>query len=151
MKKPYKLLDAVSPIPKVEAKNVRKRAQNIATVLTAVENLEEKRIKKQKKETSTKKETSMKKVKSKRPKEKVKTKIVLSSESENGDFSLDDEESGDSLSSECAGCGEKYSQTKKKEDWVQCLHCSAWFHEGCSKYTNLCDLCGKILSKKRGK
>lgn len=50
---------------------------------------------------------------------------------------------------ECLGCGEKYNVTTKNDDWIKCLHCQRWFHESCSKYVNLCDMCGKILSKKR--
>ncbi|XP_050297262.1 uncharacterized protein LOC126736773 [Anthonomus grandis grandis] len=49
----------------------------------------------------------------------------------------------------CTGCGEEYSATKKKDDWIQCLYCKTLYHENCSKYINVCDLCGKLLSKKK--
>lgn len=34
--------------------------------------------------------------------------------------------------SECLICGEKYSQTKSADEWIQCTACLKWAHEGCT-------------------
>ncbi|KAJ8962241.1 hypothetical protein NQ318_018213 [Aromia moschata] len=60
--------------------------------------------------------------------------------------SLDDMDADDEA---CTGCGEVYSQTTKSDDWVQCLHCSKWFHDSCSKFANFCHDCGIVVCKKK--
>lgn len=63
------------------------------------------------------------------------------------------EEESDTLSevdeTECAGCGESYNNTRKKEDWLECIICGKWFHENCSSYMNTCQNCGKTAFKKK--
>ncbi|CAH1111262.1 unnamed protein product [Psylliodes chrysocephalus] len=46
----------------------------------------------------------------------------------------DEEETENDLDYEnkCAGCKEDYRITKEKEDWIRCLICSRWLHEGCT-------------------
>ena len=46
---------------------------------------------------------------------------------------------------ECVGCGENYNETQREDDWIQCIMCERWLHEGCSKYENVCDLSGKVF------
>lgn len=43
---------------------------------------------------------------------------------------------------ECTGCGKNYNDTKKQEDWLKCVACSRWFHEGCSQFADKCDYYG---------
>ena len=43
---------------------------------------------------------------------------------------------------QCVGCGEMYTKTMKKEDWIKCVKCMRWLHEGCSRFENECDHCG---------
>jgi hypothetical protein len=73
--------------------------------------------------------------------------------SSSDDSHIDLQESSEEIEeedeNECVGCGETYLSTSKKNDWLQCVHCACWFHEGCSKYENLCDRCGKVITKKR--
>ncbi|KAH9628456.1 hypothetical protein HF086_005909 [Spodoptera exigua] len=44
----------------------------------------------------------------------------------------------------CPGCGEIYREPIT-EDWIQCVDCTAWWHEECTSYTGngpyKCDLC----------
>lgn len=57
----------------------------------------------------------------------------------------DDSSSYDDESEMCVGCGEEYRNTKKGEDWIKCINCGRWMHEGCTKYVSFCDSCGKTL------
>jgi hypothetical protein len=67
--------------------------------------------------------------------------------SSSDDSHIDLQESSEEIEeedeNECVGCG------AVADDWLQCVHCACWFHEGCSKYENLCDRCGKVITKKR--
>ncbi|KAK0161745.1 hypothetical protein PV327_008163 [Microctonus hyperodae] len=58
------------------------------------------------------------------------------------DIEIQYEEESDTLpevdDTECAGCRESYNNTRKKEDWLQCIICQKWFHENCSHYINTC-------------
>lgn len=137
---PGKLLDEISPVPKTCASvKVKKRGRQIASILNTSEN-----IQLQKKKIGAKKQKKLP-IKNKNKKSK---KIQLNDSSDSGDESPILEDSDKSVEewdeNECVGCGENYFQTTKGEDWIQCLKCKRWFHNGCSKYEYECDLCGKL-------
>ena len=145
---PGKMLDQVSPPPKIRAlESIRRRAQHVSTLLTDANNIEQK---KQKKKIIFK--SSVPKGKSNKLKLKNrKRKDSSTSESELEDLTMLDDGDSDNSSEndECAGCGEKYSETTRKDDWVKCIHCEQWFHDGCSKFVNFCDPCGRVATKKK--
>lgn len=139
---PGKLLDKITPVPEVTAVNsVRKRGKQLASILTSDDYINEKKQKqdiKQKKTTNRKQKT-----------EKLNKRRSSSSSEDDGQIIYDDS-SDDNIEDEssiCVGCEEDYSQTTKKEDWIKCINCFRWLHEGCSKYVNFCDLCGKNICK----
>ncbi|KAK4883369.1 hypothetical protein RN001_006688 [Aquatica leii] len=155
---PGKVLEKINPVPQVkEVENVRKRARNVATILTSPENLV---IKKQK--LATKKRGAVKNnlnvTKQKAYTKTYRSREIVEDSSSSDELDdvqmhLDDSDSSnlDTFSKnldECRGCGEEYQHTTKKEDWIQCMHCKGWFHEGCSGYENICEKCGRFLSKK---
>lgn len=79
---------------------------------------------------------------------KCETKKIQTKPKENLSESSEDAENQASViyedeSSICVGCKEEYSQTKKKEDWIECTTCKRWLHEGCTKFLNMCNICGK--------
>jgi hypothetical protein len=47
-----------------------------------------------------------------------------------GDTSDEYEEGGSD--SCCACCKEKYSETKRKYEWIGCRNCEKWTHENCT-------------------
>lgn len=154
---PGKLLDEISPVPNIKAVDaVKKRSRQIALILTTEENIEEakaKKIKKTKKQETVTLEKNKKqsrkndKKKARRPIKKNK-KSDTSSESELSP-QLDSDSVDEWDENDCVGCGENYSVTKKKDSWYQCINCQRWSHEGCMKYTDYCDICGKLALKKR--
>jgi hypothetical protein len=86
----------------------------------------------------------------KQNKQYKKRQISTSSDDASCDLSLNDStDECENDETTCIGCGEEYHQTKKKEDWIQCIHCKRWMHESCSKFENICELCAKILLKKK--
>lgn len=161
---PTKLLGEISPIPNIEvnkAKVLKRKSQNIATVLNSSENIakikkkkEEGREKEQKREERKKNLGKKDLDKRKKPKPHKRKTIRInqpscSSDSEIDNLSMtgmfeDEEEYEDDWDeNECVGCGESYNETKKKEDWLQCITCSRWLHEGCTRFEEKCDYCGK--------
>lgn len=47
----------------------------------------------------------------------------------------------------CVGCEENYDLTLEKVDWIQCIRCKRWLHETCTSFVDVCQTCGKIISK----
>lgn len=140
---PGKLLDDISPVPKTSAAvTVKKRGRQLATILNTSEKIhlqkEKNRLKKQK---NVPKRKIVKKTK----------KVPLDDSSDSGDESPILEESEESIEewdeNDCTGCGENYFKTTSADEWVQCVRCSRWYHNGCSKYDIFCDLCGKFNQK----
>lgn len=37
---------------------------------------------------------------------------------------------GEYIENECTNYGEDYNQTKHMDDWIKCVSCSLWLHEG---------------------
>lgn len=157
---PGTMLNKIQPVPNTSAqveKN-RKRAKQVALVLTSPDNIEKRKAiaakNDNKKNPKHKEKDTLKRKKIstvKKPRSKKQKSLSDSSTDEDvTDFHLED--SGDSPleeeEAECLGCGEPYSSTSKKEDWIECLHCKKWFHESCSNFVNICNGCSKILNKK---
>lgn len=135
---PGKALDLVSPVP-VIASAVRKVRKQISGVLSS----EKCRGNQRKTEKPSKSQTT-KRCRQKR-------KISSSSESEEiiVEESEDEAEPLSDYENECVGCGEDYRKTKKREEWIQCLLCKRWLHEGCTTYESLCQACGTNITKKK--
>ncbi|KAL3272722.1 hypothetical protein HHI36_014184 [Cryptolaemus montrouzieri] len=146
------LLQGLCPILNVNVVSTRKRAKTIDTILTSPENLSEEKVKlqaKNRKRCNKNTETQKISLVTKRKKKGINlAESATSSKKNEEEFFF--EESGDSESDEecCVGCGEHYRETKNTNDWIQCLYCKKWYNEYCGKYENLCDLCGKVFSKK---
>lgn len=146
---PGKILEKINPVPLVKVDEVRKRSRQVAAVMTSPEFLTEKKSKlKNKTERTQKKQIKVKSQKNlpKRKNEKMESDTDTD---ESVPYEEEDNEVSDEDDTECTGCGEKYRNTTRPDDWIQCLHCKKWTHEGCSKYQNLCDLCGKVFAMKR--
>ncbi|KAK9693555.1 hypothetical protein QE152_g34119 [Popillia japonica] len=160
---PGKLLQDLSPVPHITPA-MKKARVNLMGNLTSPSYMTHIRQKKQKqKQTSQPKPKGQK---SEKPSKKESLKSTekglkrkrrhesTSSESD-GDVILDDSYSGqetlDDLENQCVGCLEDYRLTKKKEDWLRCIMCSRWLHEGCTSYINTCQLCGAAPIMKKGK
>lgn len=149
---PGKMLDQISPVPIAKAvETVRKRSRQLASVLTDNDNISEKRQKLAVKEKKAgKPKRSEAKATTKTVRQRAKKKCVpesSSDEEENLGVVYDDSSSFEDESDICVGCGENYNQTKKKDDWIQCTTCSRWMHEGCTKFVDACDYCGKKAKK----
>ena len=101
---------------------VRKRAKQVGAVFLAPKKAEEQK---------------------KRIKRKNNKKIRKKTKKEKKDSSTDDD---DDISDELV----TYSDDSQKKMMIGSNAYTArrLFHESCSKYLNLCDLCGKVLSKK---
>lgn len=156
---PLKILQKINPVPKVKAvEQARKRSRSVATVVTSPENKADKKQKReQKKKSEERKKLKIKSTGNKKAHKYQRTSKYHDSTSDESyelPVTLNDD-SDVEISSEnenqCAGCGEEYETTSRKEDWIQCLHCKSWFHEGCSKFESICDRCGKVLAKPKGK
>lgn len=144
---PGKLLDEVSPVPVISAiATAKKRGRSVANILNSPENINNVKDKRQ-----TKKKNKAMPI---APQKTIKT-IRKKKYEPQSDSSLDydspilneSEDSDEGYENECAGCGEDYFKTKKTEDWIKCLRCGRWMHDGCTKYTDMCDLCGKHAKK----
>nr|CAI5839177.1 unnamed protein product [Callosobruchus analis] len=57
-----------------------------------------------------------------------------------------DSSSSTDCENECVGCGEDYKKTVSREDWLQCVGCHRWLHDGCTSFTNRCLRCGRKYS-----
>ncbi|CAH1981192.1 unnamed protein product [Acanthoscelides obtectus] len=153
---PGKMLDIISPVPVVSAdvNSVRKRSKQLAEILTTETTIGEKRTQRlEKTEKERKVKTRKLKPVLKKPKvTKKKTRKAAKSDSSSDegleaptlDDSSDDMDDDDQT---CTGCGEIYSQTTKSDDWVNCIGCSKWFHDSCSKFVNFCHDCGVVICK----
>lgn len=156
---PCTMLHKINPIPSMSnnaVQNARKRGKQIAALLTSPENIEKrKEIEERKFELEKSKSArAAKRTKTThKPKPKKTKKVYDESSSDENDADFVSQESDDSLedddSAECVGCGEQYLLTSKKDDWVQCVNCEKWFHDGCSKFVNLCHTCGRVLALKK--
>ncbi|KAB0803747.1 hypothetical protein PPYR_00717 [Photinus pyralis] len=144
---PGKALDLISPVPTI-APLTQKVKRNLSRVITSPEYIG------YRKEVASKKQRKSVVVKSKAiSKSRVVTPRDESSSSESENLVLDDTSSGEEeleeYENECAGCHEDYRQTQRKDDWIQCVTCKRWLHEGCTSFENVCLPCGKSLSKKK--
>lgn len=155
---PGKILNLICPIPstsKVEV--VRKRSRQLAEVLTSPENMSKKKAiadKKSKvlsakekkigeqchkiksKNVPTKKKKSEKSRKCEDSSSESDIDIDLQTDSDSGGYNTDQE-------TDCVGCGENYRHTTSGEDWLQCISCHKWLHEGCTTFPNHCLRCGR--------
>ncbi|KAK4873794.1 hypothetical protein RN001_013154 [Aquatica leii] len=129
---PGKLLDEVSPIPVLNALN---SAENIHS------------IKKKQTNKNIKNKTTAKLQQKKQNKKQHKGHEDADSSMDYDSPVLDDSKDTIEEDNECTGCRKDYYKTTKTDDWIKCRVCERWIHEGCSKYTDLCDLCGKHSRK----
>lgn len=53
-------------------------------------------------------------------------------------------EAYDKTEDRCIECGEYYSETKRHDDWIECIYCFEWLHEGCTDFPNACNTCGEV-------
>lgn len=148
---PGKILEQINPTPKLVV-SAKKRAKTVATLLTSPDYIATVKNRSAKKSKQTKKDA---------PKTKIQKRTIgqknrhspSSSSDEEENIEVQYEEESDALSevdeTECVGCGESYNNTRKKEDWLQCIICQQWFHENCSSYSNTCQNCGKTAFKKK--
>lgn len=156
---PCTMLQKFNPIPSTSSstsdvvQKAKKRGKQIAALLTSSENIE-------KRKSLEKRKLEIEKSKSARAAKRAKTlsrhkpkNVVDESSSEENVSDFVSQESDDSPeddnSAECIGCGEQYCSTSKQDDWVKCVNCEKWFHDGCSKFVNLCHSCGKVLALKK--
>ena len=150
---PGKILDSISPIPsKSKGETCRKRGRQLAEVLTSKENILKRKSLLEKKTEALKQKEERKKTKSLQKNIKAKSRklrkreLNVSSDSSDSDAEnmvLDSDTASENLECECVGCGEIYEQTKSNEDWIECVVCRRWLHEGCTSFTNMCLRCGK--------
>lgn len=146
---PGKLLDQISPVPIIRSvKKVRKNARTLATILNTKNSIQDLRTKK---ENQKQCRSTMEKQSTVKNKNKGKKRQISESSEEDDDDEpeLDDDEDLTEDEDCCAGCGEQYNSTKKTVDWIRCILCNRWLHEDCTKYVNMCDLCGKVANKKK--
>lgn len=148
---PSKILSDLSPAVPEKVTVVRKRAKQVATILTSPEHLnirKEKERKMQEKDRKNK-EKKVSKIEKKTFKTRKNRKMESSSSEEDEEVILESEGSGSEDFGEnlCVGCGEDYRQTKKKVDWIKCVHCQLWLHENCTSYGDFCQTCGKLDKK----
>lgn len=154
---PGKILDYINPIPSTsKVENVRKRGRQLAEVLTSPENILKRKTmlekkmdaikRKEARQAKNKSQPRSKKEKSKRGKTRDLSTSSDSSASDEEAMALDSDTASESLEYECVGCGEIYEQTKSKEDWIECVVCRRWLHEGCTSFSNMCLRCGKRSS-----
>ncbi|KAK9738147.1 hypothetical protein QE152_g10108 [Popillia japonica] len=124
---PGKLLEnVISPIPKTSAKAV-------------VKTQDRQKEYKEKNRSPVQKKTVVK-----------QKKRLESSDSDNESLVLQESDTSAEEwdENECLGCGENYFETTKNDEWIKCVNCSRWFHNGCSKFEIFCDLCGKLKKRR---
>ncbi|CAH2003443.1 unnamed protein product [Acanthoscelides obtectus] len=80
-----------------------------------------------------------------RKRSKQVASILNSAEKSEADVSLHDSSSEGSEDECCRGCNEAYATTKKPDDWLKCIRCLSWYHETCSRYSELCNGCAKAV------
>lgn len=154
---PGKLLDQINPVPVTEAvTSARKRSRQLASVLTSEDNIQLKKKKLEEKSHSEakkkeKRESNKRNVGRPARQAKSRKRQSSSSESEREQDAIVFEDTSDyeDESNKCVSCGEEYDKTTKSDDWIKCINCLGWLHEGCTKFVNVCDVCGKMLYKKK--
>ncbi|KAB0802552.1 hypothetical protein PPYR_04738 [Photinus pyralis] len=151
---PSKMLDKINPGPGTEAvASTRKRGKQLASVLTSEEQIANKKRKlEEKMQKEAKKNERIKTKSNKRQKitKQVKPRKRQSSSSETEEEIIyEDPSDYEEDDAQCVSCAEAYSVTSESEDWIQCLQCNMWLHEGCTKYENVCDICGKKVYRKK--
>lgn len=140
---PTKTLQIVSPLPVLRHKTT-KRKQNVK-ILTSETHLATRKLFEEKKKSQEKHLAA--------PAKRKKNVAEVSSSSESEEelqLSESSEECSDENENTCVECLESYFHTKKKSDWIQCLQCSGWLHEDCSKFREKCNKCGD-QNKEKGK
>lgn len=147
---PGKALDQISPVPKVTPA-MRKVRVNLGGVLSSPEYIGKRKQAEAKKKKMS--ESTTKKAKKRKPLQNAKTFCHDSSSTESEAIILDDSSNGgehiSDVENECIGCMEDYRQTKKKDDWIKCILCLRWLHEGCTSYIDVCQKCGADATKKK--
>lgn len=148
---PSKILSDLSPAAPEKIIAVRKRAKQVATILTSPEHLNIRREKEKKAQEKEQRSQDKKVAKKEKKvfKAKKRRKMESSSSEEDVEVILESDESGSEDFDEnlCVGCGEDYRHTKKKVDWIKCVHCQLWLHENCTSYGDFCQKCGKLDKK----
>lgn len=146
---PGKRLDIIQPVPVLKTKQVdsaKRRGRALAEVLTSPQHIAKRKEKSGKVLQKKGKNATEKKV-IKKSKRQVKQRPTTPSDStdlEEEEMLLDDSDSLDFWDeNDCAGCGENYNSTLKRDEWVKCVICGRWLHESCMKYDNMCEGCGK--------
>lgn len=56
--------------------------------------------------------------------------VLVSTDEEDSENSTDEEDS-ENDDAECPVCHNTYSQDKRGEKWIRCIHCFQWMHEDC--------------------
>lgn len=149
---PGKLLDDISPVPNSTCvQKVKRRGRQLAEILNTPENIG---VLKNRKRPLTKATAPFKKRKAplKKTTRRFKTAEAPISDTSDSDSPVLDDRSSDGEAednAECVGCGEEYYKTKRRDEWLCCIICKRWMHEGCTGYANICNDCGKIAAKKK--
>lgn len=86
-------------------------------------------------EKKTEKEKCIKKRKSKSVKKKLFVNASSSSENEEPQYVITDNE--DSADEECLYCNETFKNDVMGETWICCIECKRWTHEMCTGLENL--------------
>ncbi|CAH1985221.1 unnamed protein product [Acanthoscelides obtectus] len=149
---PGKILDKINPIPITEAvSSARKRGGQLASVLTSSDNIRNKKKKLEEKLQAEAKKRKKKENKKcikpgpSRVQSKFKKRKQSTSSFSEEEIIYDDSSEYEDETSKCGGCRDFYSTTTKMDDWIQCVTCPRWVHEGCTRFDNFCDACGKSL------
>ncbi|XP_063221784.1 uncharacterized protein LOC134530668 [Bacillus rossius redtenbacheri] len=151
---PTKVLTEILPIPKT-SKQTPKRKKQKATLLTSPENIAQLKTKRKKMDKiflgKQKKAMPMQAYNTKSKQRKVlrPRRNTSSSSSSESEVTLQDESSDDldQEDEECIGCGEDYNLTVLTCDWIKCVRCRRWLHENCTNFTDVCNNCGKAITK----
>lgn len=160
---PTKLLNQVSPIPKISKEKPSRRKQT-AMVLTHPDVIEQKKKKRavsKSKKCSTSLDKKSKKSETEKKKSKVYQKPFRKSSVKRKikyEDSTSDEETEMVLASSgesdpydenvCAECFEHFLETTSKSDWIKCITCGRWLHESCTLYGAKCNMCARFELKK---
>lgn len=150
---PTKVLTNISPIPET-TKQTPKRKKLKATLLTSPENIAQLKTKRENANKKflgkQKKAVPMLASKKRRVLRPVRDTPTSSSSSSEAEVPLQDDscDDFDQDEEECVGCGEDYNLTILKCDWIKCVRCHRWLHENCTNFTDVCNRCGKAITKK---
>lgn len=125
-----------------------------------IQNLKENQSRKMKKENSIetkqilkvtrKKEGTKRQISAKKENKRPKKQKIEDSSDEDSEHEIitlrDSPEITEWDDNECAGCGENYEATLSQDEWLQCIICERWSHEGCTNYPDMCDRCGNTMA-----